>query len=68
MAIATEVDHVVSRANAMAAGWTTERTESVGNLQPINATCHLRKTIEEQGQRVRKFTKIGLDGSPIATA
>ena len=63
VAIATEVDHVISRANALAAGWTTERTESVGNLQSINATCHLRKTVEEQGKRFRPI--IGLDGFAI---
>ena len=65
IAIATEVDHVVSRTKAKSLGWTEERTEHPNNLQAINSVCHERKTIEEQGKRARKFTKIGLDGYPI---
>jgi len=62
-AIATEVDHVVSRANAKAMGWSKERTEHPANLQAINTDCHMRKTIEEQGKKLRP--KIGLDGWPV---
>jgi 5-methylcytosine-specific restriction endonuclease McrA len=61
--LATEVDHVVSRVNAAKAGWSTERTEHEDNLQAINADCHARKTLEEQGCKVR--LRIGLDGFPV---
>ena len=63
MRVATQVDHVVSRAKAKALGWTSERTEDMANLQAINAECHARKTIEEQGGKVA--VRIGLDGYPI---
>jgi len=65
VAIAIEVDHVVSRTKAKSLSWTEERTEHPNNPQAINSVCHERKTIEEQGKRVRKFTKIGLDGFAI---
>lgn len=63
--IATEVDHIVSRAKAQAQGWSTERTESMENLQAINADCHKRKTIEEQGGTHKPKEIIGLDGFPV---
>lgn len=63
--IATEVDHIISRARATAMGWSESRIEDEANLQAINSDCHTRKTIEEQGKRVRTRTRIGLDGFPI---
>ncbi|MBI4291298.1 MAG: HNH endonuclease [Betaproteobacteria bacterium] len=61
--LATEVDHVVSRARATALGWSKARTEDPSNLQAINSDCHVRKTQEEQGKTVKP--KIGLDGWAI---
>lgn len=65
-AIATEVDHIVSRANAQALGWSKARAEHPSNLQAINSHCHVRKTQEEQGKAVKPKRHIGLDGFPIS--
>ncbi len=64
--IATEVDHIVSRANAQALGWSKARAEHPNNLQAINSDCHAIKTQEEQGKTVKPKRHIGLDGFPIA--
>lgn len=63
--IATEVDHIVSRAQAQRQGWSTEQTEHPSNLQAINKQCHKRKTTEETGGQLKARKKIGLDGFPI---
>lgn len=60
--LATEVDHVVSRAKAQALGWSKARIEHQNNLQAINKDCHKRKTKEEQGATLRAKVKIGADG------
>ena len=64
--IASEVDHIVSRARAKQLGWSKARTEDPANLQAINTECHKRKTIEENGGEFRSKPTIGLDGFPIA--
>ncbi len=63
--IATEVDHIVSRANAQALGWSKARIEHPNNLQAINSDCHAIKTQEEQGKTVKPKRHIGLDGFPV---
>lgn len=63
--LATEVDHIVSRAKAQALGWTPERTEHPDNLQAINHDCHKRKTTEENGGIPKPKVRIGLDGFPV---
>jgi 5-methylcytosine-specific restriction protein A len=63
--IATEVDHIVSKAKARAMRWTDEQIEADSNLQSINHDCHLRKTEEEQGKTKRPKVTIGLDGWPV---
>jgi 5-methylcytosine-specific restriction protein A len=63
--IATEVDHIVSRATAQSLGWSKARTEHPNNLQAINTHCHARKTQEEQGKTLRPKVRIGLDGYRI---
>jgi 5-methylcytosine-specific restriction protein A len=63
--IATEVDHIVSRATAQALGWSKARAEHPSNLQAINSDCHAVKTQEEQGKSVKPKRHIGLDGFPI---
>jgi 5-methylcytosine-specific restriction protein A len=35
------------------------------NLQAINADCHKRKTLEDQGGRPRPYVRIGIDGWPV---
>lgn len=62
---ATEVDHVVSKANARRMGWSEERIEADSNLQAINADCHKRKNVEDLGKDFKARRKIGLDGFPI---
>jgi 5-methylcytosine-specific restriction protein A len=61
--LATEVDHVVSKAIAKRRGWTDEQIEDPSNLAAINGDCHKRKTQEEQGKTIKP--KIGLDGWAI---
>ena len=63
--LATEVDHVVSRANAKALGWSEERTEADANLQAINSECHKRKTIEDQRGTHRERVRFDSGGWPI---
>lgn len=43
----SQVDHVVSRAEARALGWTHGRTEADENLQAICEACHGAKTARE---------------------
>jgi 5-methylcytosine-specific restriction protein A len=62
---ASQVDHVVSKANARARGWTEEQIESDDNLAAINYECHKRKTAEELGRTYSPPRKIGDDGFPI---
>ncbi len=63
--IASEVDHIVSRAKARAMGWSPERIEAEENLQAINSECHKRKTIEERGASYRPQRRVGPDGFPL---
>jgi len=63
--IATEVDHIVSRAKAKALGWSSAKTEDQNNLQAINEDCHERKSIEDAGGQPKPKVRIGLDGFPI---
>jgi len=65
-AIATEVDHIISRSIAQGLGWSKARAEHPSNLQAINTHCHARKTQEEQGKSVKPKRVIGLDGFPIS--
>ena len=63
--LATEVDHVVSRARAAALGWMADRVEADANLQAINHECHKRKTQDEMGKGFVPKVCIGLDGFPL---
>ena len=60
---ASEVDHVVSKAEGKRRGWPAERIEADDNLAAINHDCHVRKTIEENGGKRRP--RIGIDGFPV---
>ena len=61
----TEVDHIISKAKAKAMGWTQTQMDADDNLQAIAHECHVRKTIEEQGGKMKMKPKIGLDGFPV---
>lgn len=63
--IATQVDHIVSKANANRMKWTPQQTDHESNLQSICGPCHLVKTEEEQGKAKRAPLRIGVDGFPI---
>lgn len=63
--VGTEVDHIISKANAKKIGWTEEQIEADSNLQTICHDEHKRKTAEEQGKALWPKVKIGVDGFPI---
>lgn len=63
--LATEVDHVVSKAEARRRGWTQKQIDHPSNLQAISKECHKRKTIEETGGQRREKPIVGADGWPI---
>jgi 5-methylcytosine-specific restriction protein A len=63
--IATEVDHVISKAKAREMGWSEEQIDDENNLTAINSDCHKRKTQEEQGRAYRPRRGVGPDGWPI---
>lgn len=46
--VANEVDHVVSKEDARALGWSEERIEADANLQALCSTCHGDKTTKER--------------------
>jgi 5-methylcytosine-specific restriction protein A len=45
--VGNQVDHIVSKAEARAQGWTTEQIEADSNLQTICEECHREKTSRE---------------------
>lgn len=53
--LATQVDHIVPKAKG--------GTDDESNLQAINAECHARKTLTDEGKQPR--TEIGRDGWPV---
>lgn len=59
--IAVQVDHIASTAKALAAGQQPDHSDA--NLMSLCLRCHERKTLTEQGKRVRPT--IGLDGWPV---
>jgi 5-methylcytosine-specific restriction protein A len=63
--IATEVDHVISKAKARELGWTEEQIDDEDNLAAINRDCHKRKTQEEQGRTYNPKRGVGPDGWPL---
>jgi 5-methylcytosine-specific restriction protein A len=46
--IATEVDHIISKAKARAMGWTEAQIDDDSNLGAINIDCHKAKTARER--------------------
>ncbi len=66
--IATQVDHIVSKAKAATLRWSQERIDAEANLQAICKPCHDVKTEEEQGKKKRRQVTIGADGWPVDDA
>lgn len=63
---ATEVDHIVSKAEARRLGWTQAQMDHPSNLQAISKQEHLIKTEAEQGKKKQApKPTIGADGWPI---
>jgi 5-methylcytosine-specific restriction protein A len=63
--IAKEVDHIISKARALALRWSQARMDAPGNLQAICKPCHEAKTEEEQGKTKREKSVPGDDGWPV---
>jgi 5-methylcytosine-specific restriction enzyme A len=63
--VATQVDHITSKAKAVALGWTQDQIDHPDNLQSICTPCHDRKTTEETGRTYQPKVQIGLDGWPV---
>jgi 5-methylcytosine-specific restriction protein A len=63
---ATEVDHIVSKAEGKRRGWTDAQIDALTNLQAVSSEAHKIKTEEEQGKKKRPpLPRIGPDGWPI---
>ena len=63
--VASQVDHIVSKANAYRMKWSTEQIDADSNLQAICKPCHLVMTEEEQGKAKRPRLTISADGWPV---
>lgn len=63
LTVATEVDHVVSKAEWQRRRGSLAGCDDLGNLSAIGHECHKRKTAEEVGRTVRPT--IGADGYPV---
>lgn len=61
---ASEVDHVVPKAEGKRLGWTEEQIDAESNLRAVNSDCHKRLTALQNGYTPRP--QIGTDGWPIA--
>jgi 5-methylcytosine-specific restriction enzyme A len=63
---ATQVDHIVSKAEGKRRGWTDAQIDDLSNLQAICTEEHLIKTETEQGKKKHAPRSIiGADGWPI---
>lgn len=62
---ANEVHHIVSKERAKQLGWTAQEVDNPSNLQAVNAQCHKRITLAEQGKVLKPKVKFGIDGYPI---
>lgn len=63
--MATQVDHIVSKAEAKRMRWTETQVNDPANLQAICKPCHDKKTTEETGRTYRPKVETGLDGWPV---
>lgn len=55
---ATEVHHIISKAEGKKRGWTIAQIDHPSNLQSINKNCHKRETAAEQN---RTLIRKGVD-------
>ena len=62
---ATEVNHILSKADAQRKGWTQQQIDDPSNLQSVAHECHLRITAEQQGKEHKLKIQIGIDGYPV---
>ena len=56
---ASHVDHIMPKEKG--------GSDDDSNLQAINAECHKRKTIEDNGGTYKDRVRIGIDGFPVDT-
>jgi 5-methylcytosine-specific restriction protein A len=61
--LATQVDHIISKAKAATLGWSQAQIDAPTNLQAICVPCHKLKTKIEQGFVPK--VEIGADGWPV---
>lgn len=59
----SQVDHIISKANAKRMGWTPRQIDADSNLQCICGPCHKAKTEQERGFTSKP--EIGKDGWPV---
>jgi 5-methylcytosine-specific restriction enzyme A len=60
--LATEVDHIITKAECKRRGWTRAQTDHPSNLRAVNKDCHKRLTQEQQGYQPKH--QVGADGWP----
>ena len=63
--LATQVDHITSKADAKLKGWSQAQMDDPSNLRAVSAECHKRITAEQQGKTLLPKVTIGPDGWPI---
>lgn len=62
---ATEVDHIVQRADAKRMNWTEQQIDDPLNLRAVHPECHERITLAAQGKSRRPTPRApGADGWP----
>ena len=60
--LATQVDHVLSKAYGKRHGIAVAQIEALGNLQSICAKCHDEKSAKEEGKELIPRVAVGADG------
>lgn len=61
---ATDVDHIISKAQGRRRRLATSIIEGDDNLQALCKECHARKTAEEEGRTYAPRVATGIDGWP----
>lgn len=65
LTVATEVDHVINKAEWQRQHGTFASVDDLSNLEAICAPHHRAKTAREAGRPLRQRPRIGLDGYPV---
>lgn len=63
--LATEVHHVVSKAEAARKDWTKARADDPSNLASMAHDCHVRADAEAQGKTLKPRQRFDARGYPI---